>query len=109
MEANAGTNFILLSCSSDEGLDFLESSLLAGILKSDNKIVIPCLGLKQESLDKFRYLETEITVLKLQGSMQVQGFLIMSLTANAEIDVVYVYTPPQKKIRRMQLLFYEIL
>ena len=59
-------NFILLSCSQDAGLGFLESSLLAGILKDGNSFVIPCLGLDTQKLDKFRYLESEILLLKMQ-------------------------------------------
>ena len=62
------SNFILLSCSQEEGLGFLESSLLAGTLKSGNRLIIPCLGLNVKHLDKFRYLGAEIIILNLQDT-----------------------------------------
>ena len=62
------SNFILLSCSQEEGLGFLESSLLAGTLKSGNRIIILCFGLNVKHLDKFRYLGAEIIILKLQDT-----------------------------------------
>ena len=62
------SDFILLSCLQEEGLGFLESSLLAGTLKSGNRIIIPCFGLDVKQLDKFRYLGVEIILLKLQDT-----------------------------------------
>ena len=62
------SDFILLSCSQEEGLGFLESSLLAGTLKSGNRIIIPWFGLDVKQLDKFRYLGVEIIILKLQDT-----------------------------------------
>ena len=61
-------NFVLLSCAGNDGLDFLEASLLAGVLKTGNRIFIPCLGLASSHLDRFRYLGAEIFLLKLHGS-----------------------------------------
>ena len=62
------SDFVFLSCLQDNGLSFLESSLLAGTLKTGNKILIPCLGLDEKHLDKFRYLGAEIIILNLQDT-----------------------------------------
>ena len=61
-------NFVLLSCAGNDGLDFLEASLLAGVLKTGNRIFVPCLGLPSSHLDRFRYLGAEIFLLKLHGT-----------------------------------------
>ena len=61
-------NFVLLSCAGTDGLDFLEASLLAGLLKTGNRFFVPCLGLASSHLDRFRYLGAEIYLLKLHGT-----------------------------------------
>ena len=61
-------NFVLLSCAGTDGLDFLEASLLAGLLKTGNRFFVPCLGLANSHLDRFRYLGAEIYLLKLHGT-----------------------------------------
>ena len=61
-------NFVLLSCAGSDGLDFLEASLLAGLLKTGNRFFVPCLGLAASHLDRFRYLGAEIFLLKLHGT-----------------------------------------
>ena len=61
-------NFVLLSCAGTDGLDFLEASLLAGLLKTGNRFFVPCLGLANSHLDRFRYLGAEIFLLKLHGT-----------------------------------------
>ena len=61
-------NFVLLSCAGSDGLDFLEASLLAGLLKTGNRFFMPCLGLAASHLDRFRYLGAEIFLLKLHGT-----------------------------------------
>ena len=61
-------NFVLLSCAGNDGLDFLEASLLAGLLKTGNRFFVPCLGLANSHLDRFRYLGAEIFLLKLHGT-----------------------------------------
>ena len=63
-------NFVLLSCSADEGREFLEASLLAGLLKPGNKLFLPCLGLATTHLDKFRYLGADLLLLKLQDAAE---------------------------------------
>ena len=61
-------NFVLLSCAGNAGLDFLEASLHAGVLKAGNRLFVPCLGLLTSQLDRFRYLGAEIIVLKILGA-----------------------------------------
>ena len=61
-------NFVLLSCAGSDGLDFLEASLLSGLLKTGNRFFVPCLGLAASHLDRFRYLGAEIFLLKLHGT-----------------------------------------
>ena len=61
-------NFVLLSCAGTDGLDFLEASLLAGLLKTGNRFFVPCLGLANSHLDRFRYLGADIFLLKLHGT-----------------------------------------
>ena len=78
------TSFVLLSCAPEQGLEFLESSLLAGILNPGRKVLLPCLGLQPENLDKFRYVGAEISLFYLAGSANTdyQTMLIQdSLTA----------------------------
>ena len=68
VSADGNANFILLSCSQDDGLNLLEAAMMAGILKPGNKIIVPCLGLATKHLEKYKYLGAEITLIKLQGS-----------------------------------------
>ena len=62
------SSYVLLSCAPDNGMDFLEAALTAGIIKTGNRLLVPCYGLDSQSLDKFRFSGAELTVLRLEGS-----------------------------------------
>ena len=77
----------MLSCGPDQGRDFMESSLLAGVIKPGNKLLLPCYGLEEESLDRFRYSGAEVTTLRMEGSTQdplQSSYLLDLLTALTE-------------------------
>ena len=76
------SSYVLLSCGADQGSQFLESALLAGIVKPGNKLLVPCYDLPADSLDKFRYSGAEITVMRMEGSSEditLQSAMVMDL------------------------------
>ena len=82
------TSHVLLSCGQDQGSHFLESALLAGVIKPGNSLLLPCLGLASASLDRFRYSGAEMTVLKIEGTAGdielEQAYILDLLTALTE-------------------------
>ena len=79
------TSYVLLSCSPDNGKDFLEAAQAAGIIKTGNKLLVPCYGLATDSLEKFRFSGAELTVLRLEGSSEseelISSYIMDLLTA----------------------------
>ena len=69
------TSYVLLSCAQDNGRDFLEAALVAGIVKAGNKLLVPCYDLDPRVLDKFRFSGAELSVLRLAGSSQTEPLL----------------------------------
>ena len=79
------TSYVLLSCAQDNGMEFLEAAQAAGIIKTGNKLLVPCYSLASNSLDKFRFSGAEITVLRLEGSSEseelISSYILDLLTA----------------------------
>ena len=62
---NKKVDILLSTCEKDEGLNFLESLLLRGLLGRRKRIILPCLQLDISHLERYNSLGAEIILLSL--------------------------------------------
>lgn len=97
-------NIVLASCNKEEGLEFLETLLVRGLLGRRKRIILPCLHFDISHLKRFHSLGAEIVLLSLDTEekynleymMLVDGLDILSKSL-ASLNMAGQLTHPQPR------------